>query len=129
MHVGDEETLIVFVQWMLELSVLLFLVQESHLLMVWRSKHVFVLSLPGQLRREDLTLNLVVWPYIRNGQGNSLMHHFSIEVLSLDFLLIFSGHQFDWIRVREVAECPMRFLLLLKVRLHFTNDRVVYDNC
>ena len=53
------------------------------------------------------------------------MHHLSIQIFTLDLLLLLSGQKFDWIWIREVAECLL-FWLLSKVTRFMV--LVVYDN-
>jgi hypothetical protein len=69
---------------------LLFLRDKSHLLMIWRGEDIFILGLSGEFRWEDLTLNVAIGSYVRDGKGHTLMHHLSIEVFSFDFLLMLS---------------------------------------
>jgi hypothetical protein len=82
---SDKESLvIIFGWWLLILSTvsfhlqLLFLRKETHLLMVWRGKYIFVLSFTGQLWREDLTLDITIGSYVRNWKSYTLMHHLGI---------------------------------------------------
>ena len=63
------------------------ILSEAHLLMVWRCEHLFVLGFSGQLWREDLALNIIVRPDVRDRKSHALMHHLCVQVLSLDFLL------------------------------------------
>ena len=66
--IGDEEAMVTFFwTWRSPLSpleVLVFLAHESHLLMVWRSKYVFVLSFLCQFSWEDFTFNVFIRPYV-----------------------------------------------------------------
>mmetsp|Transcript_39280 Transcript_39280/g.59965 ORF Transcript_39280/g.59965 Transcript_39280/m.59965 type:complete len:201 (-) Transcript_39280:558-1160(-) len=100
-HVFSDEEVGLFLRRR-EVSLLLVL-QEPHLLVVRGSENLFVLSFFGELRREDLVLNVAVGPDVRDRQGHSLVHHLGIEVLALDFLLFFAREQLDGVWVREAG--------------------------
>ena len=65
---SDEEALVFVVLGMrlvlstvLRFQLLLLLFgDETHLLMVWRSENILVLGLSGELRREDLALDVAI---------------------------------------------------------------------
>jgi hypothetical protein len=82
---SDKEPLVIILGWwLLVLSTvsfhlqLLLLRKETHLLMVWRGEHIFVLGLSGQLWRKDLTLNVTIGSNVRDWKSYTLMHHLSI---------------------------------------------------
>lgn len=83
--------LLLLVGVLLSKLVLLILRNESHLLMVWWSKHLFILGFLGELGWEDFTLDVSIGFDVRNRQGNSLVHKLCIQIFSLDFFLSFSG--------------------------------------
>jgi hypothetical protein len=73
------------------LQILVCFLQKAHLLMIRWREHFLVLSLASQLRREDLRFDVIVRSYVRNGQGNTLMHHLGVQILALDLLLPLTG--------------------------------------
>lgn len=64
---------------------------KSHLLMIWRSKNFFVLSFFCEFGRKNLTLNTIIRFNIRNREGYSLMHQFSIQIFTFHFFLLFTS--------------------------------------
>ena len=84
-------------------SCCLFIWHETHLLMVWRGEYLFVLCLPCELWREDLTLNISVWSNIWNWECHTLVHHLCVQILSFYILLPFSGQKLDWVWIREAS--------------------------
>ena len=93
----DKESLVLILGWwLLVLStmsfhlLLLLLRKETHLLMVWRGKNIFVLGLSGKFWREYLTLDVTIGSNIRDWKSYTLMHHLSVKVFSFHLFLIFS---------------------------------------
>lgn len=78
--------------WLLHSDLLLFLIHKPHLLVVGRSKDVFVLSFLGQFWRENFTFNIHVRPDVGDRECDSLVHHLCIQIVSLHLFLFFSGH-------------------------------------
>ena len=77
--------------------------QETHLLVVRRGEDLFLLGCPRQLTREDLLLYVRIWADFRDLKGDTLVHHFRIEVFSFDFfaLVLSSREELDWVWIGE----------------------------
>ena len=56
--------------------------------MVGWSENLLLLSVPSKLTRENLLLDVGVRTDFRNLEGNTLVHHLRIQILTLDLLAI-----------------------------------------
>ena len=68
-----------------------------------RSEDIFGLCFAGELLGEDLALDVCVWSDIGDRQSYTLAHDLCVKVLTLDFLLHLSRHQFNWIGIGPVG--------------------------
>lgn len=89
----------------------------------WR-ENLLILSFTSQLRREDFALDVPIGPYIRDWKGDSLVHHLSIEILTLDILLPFSREQLNRVRIREAG---VALLLACFLQVSFLALNLVVD--
>jgi hypothetical protein len=62
--------------------------KETHLLVVGWSENILLLGISCQFPWEDLLLDVSVGADFRNLQSHTLIHHFCIQVLALDFLVL-----------------------------------------
>jgi len=108
---------LIFSDWLLidvlsDEELLLFLL-SLHIECLWGREDVYVyfISRCGL----ELLFYISIWPDLGNGESHSLVHHFHIQVVSLNLLILcFTGEQLDGI---GVGEGRPSFLLLLSPQI------------